>query len=117
MTNASLSRLFLVFLAFVVILYGAYVRLTDAGLGCPDWPGCYGKLVVSELDDPNFSFAPGTDYGKAYREMVHRYLAGILGLGIFGLFIHYWVNEGKELYSRLKQFSCRWYYFRRFWGY
>lgn len=96
MTNASLSRLFLVFLAFVVILYGAYVRLTDAGLGCPDWPGCYGKLVVSELDDPNFSFAPGTDYGKAYREMVHRYLAGILGLGIFGLFIHYWVNEGKR---------------------
>ena len=96
MTNASLSRLFLVFLAFVVILYGAYVRLTDAGLGCPDWPGCYGKLVVSELDNPNFSFAPGTDYGKAYREMVHRYLAGILGLGILVLFIHYWVNESKR---------------------
>lgn len=93
MINASLTRLLLVILAFVVILYGAYVRLTDAGLGCPDWPGCYGKLVVSELDDPNFNFAPGTDYGKAYREMVHRYLAGLLGLGILFLFIQYWVKE------------------------
>ncbi|MDC3160025.1 COX15/CtaA family protein [Pseudomonadota bacterium] len=96
MTNASLSRLLLVFLAFVVILYGAYVRLTDAGLGCPDWPGCYGKLVVSELDDSNFNFAPGTDYGKAYREMVHRYLAGILGLGILFLFIQYWIKENER---------------------
>ncbi len=96
MISASLTRLLLVFLAFVVILYGAYVRLTDAGLGCPDWPGCYGKLVVSELDDANFNFAPGTDYGKAYREMVHRYLAGLLGLGILILFIQYWVKESER---------------------
>ena len=93
MTHEYLSRFLLATLAFVVILYGAYVRLTDAGLGCPDWPGCYGKLVVTELDDPSFDFAPGTDYGKAYREMVHRYLAGILGVGILFLFCSYWIKE------------------------
>ena len=43
MTQGALGRLSLVGLAFIVILYGAYVRLTDAGLGCPDWPGCYGN--------------------------------------------------------------------------
>ena len=58
MTQGALGRLSLVGLAFIVILYGAYVRLTDAGLGCPDWPGCYGKLVVSDLNSPNFNFAP-----------------------------------------------------------
>ncbi len=96
MINDYTGRLILTALAFVVILYGAYVRLTDAGLGCPDWPGCYGELVVSELDDPNFNFAPGTDYGKAYREMVHRYLAGALGLGILFLFCKYWVKTQKK---------------------
>ncbi|MEC8147189.1 MAG: COX15/CtaA family protein [Pseudomonadota bacterium] len=92
MTQGALGRLSLVGLAFIVILYGAYVRLTDAGLGCPDWPGCYGKLVVSDLNSPNFNFAPGMDYGKAYREMVHRYLAGLLGFGILVLFSCYWIN-------------------------
>lgn len=60
-------------LAFVVIVLGAYTRLTDSGLGCPDWPGCYGNLVV----------ASGTiDAAKAWIEMIHRYVAGSLGLFI-----------------------------------
>ena len=71
-----------------MIVFGAYVRLTDAGLGCPDWPGCYGSFSApstaseisankSEWDLEQF------DAGKAWREMVHRYLAALLGLGIF----------------------------------
>ena len=63
--------------AFVVVL-GAYTRLTDSGLGCPDWPGCYGKLLV-----PNQLNVSGFDAAKAWAEMIHRYVAGFLGLGIF----------------------------------
>lgn len=61
-------------LTLVVVVLGAWVRLTDAGLGCPDWPGCYGALTVPEH---------ATDTGKAWREMIHRYAAGILGLLVF----------------------------------
>ena len=74
-------------LAAVTIVFGAYVRLTDAGLGCPDWPGCYGRLLVpksaAELapGDPNLAQRP-LEVGKAWREMIHRYLASTLGLVI-----------------------------------
>ena len=78
-------------LAFVVITVGAYVRLTDAGLGCPDWPGCYGQLLVTH-DDSSLSQSAKAlgqqeaEVGKAWREMLHRYLASTLGLGILILF-------------------------------
>lgn len=72
-------------LALLVIVLGAYVRLSDAGLGCPDWPGCYGKAVVS--DSAQFmaeaaSLFPGAaiDSAKAWKEMTHRYLAGTLAV-------------------------------------
>jgi len=77
--------LFATFLTFCVVVFGAYVRLTDAGLGCPDWPGCFGTLTVPEseiaIKEAQTAY-PGSivEVDKAWIEMIHRYLAGILGL-------------------------------------
>ena len=73
--------------AFVVVVLGAWVRLTGAGLGCPDWPGCYGRMVIGPAGTGLGAAIEGTavDGGKAWREMVHRYFAGALGLAILAL--------------------------------
>jgi cytochrome c oxidase assembly protein subunit 15 len=77
-------------LCTVVVVFGAYVRLSDAGLGCPDWPGCYGHLTVPseaahvEQAQQNFPERP-VEAAKAWKEMIHRYLASTLGLLILGL--------------------------------
>lgn len=77
-------------LAYVVILLGAYTRLADAGLGCPDWPGCYGHIgVPKHIDDvaaANQAFPERpVEAAKAWKEMIHRYFASTLGLLIFTL--------------------------------
>jgi len=83
-------------LAFCVVGLGAYVRLSDAGLGCPDWPGCYGHLVgVPDQPHEQAQAAqafPGKPVhaGKAWKEMVHRYLAGTLGLLILAITVLAW---------------------------
>jgi cytochrome c oxidase assembly protein subunit 15 len=78
------------FLALVVVMLGAYTRLSDAGLGCPDWPGCYGQFTaphtaaqISKAQQifPNQAVVPA----KAWAEMVHRFFAGALGLFIMCL--------------------------------
>jgi heme a synthase len=75
--------LFGVLLCFGVVVLGAYVRLTDAGLGCPDWPECYGHISPVGAEDSPRSQAefPGRPLhaGKAWHEMLHRYAAGTLG--------------------------------------
>ena len=90
MDDSKISKLSFVGALFtlIVISLGAWVRLTDAGLGCPDWPGCYGLLTTPDTVDelakareyyPNADI----DVGKAWREMLHRYMAGLLGLYVF----------------------------------
>lgn len=85
--------LFSVLLALVVIVLGAYVRLSHAGLGCPDWPGCYGHLVgvpesTSEIDHANSAYPErAVESDKAWKEVIHRYFAGALGLLILLLAI------------------------------
>ena len=81
---ARLGALF----ALIVVVVGAWVRLTDAGLGCPDWPGCYGHVHPSQVAavDATGAYASRPfEYQKAMHEMVHRYIAGALGLVILGL--------------------------------
>lgn len=80
-------------LAVVVIMLGAWTRLVHAGLGCPDWPGCYGFLTVPQdaasiaIAEARFPDSP-VDVAKGWPEMIHRYAAGILGLVVFGLAIY-----------------------------
>jgi cytochrome c oxidase assembly protein subunit 15 len=90
-------------LALCVVSLGAYVRLTDAGLGCPDWPGCYGTLTVPQSEAAILQAQTtypdsAVEVGKAWREMAHRYLAGTLGLLVLAIFVLGW-KARKEIKS------------------
>jgi cytochrome c oxidase assembly protein subunit 15 len=83
---------------FVLIVLGAFVRLSDAGLGCPDWPGCYGNLTphhsVEEIRAAEAAQPGGpVTMAKAWKEMLHRYLAMIVGALIAGLMFAAWRNR------------------------
>jgi len=88
-------------LALVVVLLGAYTRLTHAGLGCPDWPGCYGFIHVPSSEaqlahaEQHFPGAP-VEAQKGWNEMIHRYFAGTLGLLIAGLAVHALLRRGRD---------------------
>lgn len=83
---SALAALF----AFGVVMFGAFVRLSNAGLSCPDWPTCYGKVTwpqqTHEIAEATAAFPdrPYEDH-KAWREQVHRFLAGTLGTAVFAL--------------------------------
>src|SRR5580692_7091528 len=96
MSHAALLRTFAFTacsLCLIVVVLGAYVRLSDAGLGCPDWPGCYGHLspLGAQADTSPAGSAAAVanssgralEPGKAWREMLHRYAAGTLAVMIF----------------------------------
>lgn len=87
-------------LAFGVVALGAYVRLSDAGLGCPDWPGCYGKLSPAhaheEISQAHAESPHGpVSHAKAWKEMLHRYLASSLGLLIVIIGVMAWRQREK----------------------
>ncbi len=83
------------FLTLDLIMFGAFVRLTDSGLGCPDWPGCYGKVTpIGALSDISAA-AQAMPHGpvtlpKAWIEMIHRYVGAFLGLLIIAITVMAW---------------------------
>jgi cytochrome c oxidase assembly protein subunit 15 len=84
--------------ALCVIVLGAWVRLGDAGLGCPDWPGCYGHLTVGQAvenaDVANAAFPERPlEPDKALKEMIHRYVASGLGLLVIAIAVVAWLNR------------------------
>src|ERR1700730_9543667 len=90
-------------LCFTVVVLGAYVRLTAAGLGCPDWPGCYGHVTPlgaqsSASARAAFPLKP-LDVGKAWREMIHRYAASTLGLIILAITVLAFTTRRARLVS------------------
>ena len=103
MNNIKNLSFFGICLAFVVIALGAWTRLVDAGLGCPDWPGCYGFIVfptneveiaVAESRFPMYPY----DINKAIPEVVHRYFAATLGfLAIVLTYLSFKQNENNKI--------------------
>ncbi|MBU3738606.1 MAG: heme A synthase [Rhodoferax sp.] len=83
------------FLTFDLVMFGAFTRLTDSGLGCPDWPGCYGHAspigAHAPIAQAQAALPSGpVTHGKAWIEMVHRYLATGVGVLIIGLLVLAW---------------------------
>ncbi len=83
------------FLTLDLIMFGAFVRLTDSGLGCPDWPGCYGQITPlgasAHIEDALQTMPYGpVSHGKAWIEMIHRYAGSILGLLIIAIMVMAW---------------------------
>lgn len=91
---------FAVAYTLVVVVVGAYVRLADAGLGCPDWPGCYGELtphharddIEKAVEEQGGTHGP-VSMSKAWKEMFHRYIAGGLGLLILAIAATAWLRR------------------------
>jgi cytochrome c oxidase assembly protein subunit 15 len=103
LVNAQIRKLagFGVIFALLVVSVGAYTRLADAGLGCPDWPGCYGFLTVpdqaSEISTAEARY-PGApvEFAKAWWEMGHRYIAGALLLLVASILVIAYRARKKE---------------------
>lgn len=103
------------FLTFDLVLFGAFTRLTDSGLGCPDWPGCYGNtspigaLPQIRAEEARMPTGPVT-HDKAWVEMVHRYLATGVGVLITTLAVATWTQRkrGAPVHPRWPLFTLAW---------
>jgi len=89
------------FLTFDLVLFGAYTRLSDSGLGCPDWPGCYGNATPlgaqGHIEAAQTAMPGGpVTHGKAWVEMVHRYLAGGVGVLTLAIMIAAWRQRRRD---------------------
>ena len=90
------------FLTFDLVLFGAFTRLTDSGLGCPDWPGCYGSAsplgAANEIHAAQTRLPSGpVTHGKAWVEMTHRYLAMGVGVLIGVLALASWAEQWRAV--------------------
>ena len=92
-----------IILALIVVILGAYTRLSNAGLGCPDWPGCYGQIIVPDVADGTKleGYERPLEAAKGWKEMVHRYAASILGLAILVLWFLALRGKPKRFQSML----------------
>jgi len=102
------------FLASCVITLGAYTRLKNAGLSCPDWPGCYGSISVPEkkihIDQANALYPERpVEPEKAWAEMIHRYFAGALGSVIFAIFIATLISRHKKSTAAFTSANTPWF--------
>ena len=116
--NAPIARrlrvltLFTLFLTFDLVIFGAFTRLTDSGLGCPDWPGCYGSVspmgaqLHIEAAQSAMPTGPVT-HSKAWIEMIHRYLATGVGVLILTLTLVTWIGRREERLSAQGQHRVR----------
>jgi cytochrome c oxidase assembly protein subunit 15 len=91
------------FLTFDLVLFGAFTRLTDSGLGCPDWPGCYGHATPvgasAHIDQAQAAMPTGpVTWKKSWIEMIHRYLAMLVGALILTLAVFSW-RTGRSLWG------------------
>jgi heme a synthase len=89
------------FLTFDLVIFGAFTRLTDSGLGCPDWPGCYGHAspvgAVQQINAAQAAMPTGpVTHPKAWIEMIHRYLATGVGVLILTLAVTTWLERRKQ---------------------
>jgi cytochrome c oxidase assembly protein subunit 15 len=94
------------FLTFDLVMFGAFTRLTDSGLGCPDWPGCYGYTTPlganSHIAAAQSAMPTGpVTVGKAWIEMIHRYLATGVGVLILVLAVASWLGRARAAQSRM----------------
>lgn len=108
-SKIQLLTLFAFCLGFTVVVMGAYVRLSDAGISCPDWPTCYGHIGVPkstlQIDQAheNFPGAEKVEGHKAWKEMIHRYMAGGLGLLVF--FISFYIVKRRKQFPGLAKLA------------
>jgi heme a synthase len=116
---AALAGLTL-FLCFDLVVFGAYTRLSDSGLGCPDWPGCYATASPVAAAQPIAqaqALAPSgpVTEKKAWIEMIHRYLAGALGI-LIALLLAATISSGNRRSLALICATLAWYVGQAFFG-